>query len=264
MSEFRFVRLLLYGVAVLAPTFAFAQPPGPPDDDLAPARGRPGQRGGPPGENRPVPPGLAIMRALDADRNGELSADEIRNASKALKSLDRNHDGVLDRSELGPPVDGPGRPNEPPDGPRRGERFGGPPPGGPDGPPDGPRRGDRFGGPPPRGPDGPPDDRPPDGSPAGARPGRPEIGHVLPPFARDELRLTGRQMTQIGDLENEVKRKLESILTADQVRQLRDLLDRGPGGPGGARGRRGRGGPPRGGPPDNDDEPPVRPRRPPQ
>jgi hypothetical protein len=39
------------------------------------------------------------MAAMDTNRDGELSAEEIRNASAALKSLDDKHDRVLDRSE---------------------------------------------------------------------------------------------------------------------------------------------------------------------
>ena len=42
------------------------------------------------------------MAALDTNRDGELSPEEIRNAVAALKKLDHNHDGTLDRSELEP------------------------------------------------------------------------------------------------------------------------------------------------------------------
>jgi hypothetical protein len=189
------------------------------------------------------------MAALDTDRDGELSPAEIRNAAAALKSLDRNHDGTLDRSEL-----------EPRDG-------GGPVD--PDGPPDGPPRGDRFGGPPPGGPDGPPDGPPGGGRPPAAGRVRPAIGRVLPPFVREELELSDRQAKQITELESSVKVKLESILTGAQLRQLRDRLQRGPLGPGGPGGPGGRepggragGAPPGGGRPGEDDDPPVRPGRP--
>lgn len=68
------------------------QRPGPPD--------RPGARG--PGR-RPGRPGMPLIAALDADRDGELSADEIRAATAALNKLDRNDDGKLAAEEIGPP-----------------------------------------------------------------------------------------------------------------------------------------------------------------
>jgi hypothetical protein len=49
-----------------------------------------------------------VVRALDADTNGELSADEIANASAALLELDANGDGALSGDEL-MPVPPPGR-----------------------------------------------------------------------------------------------------------------------------------------------------------
>jgi hypothetical protein len=52
----------------------------------------------PPGQ-RPVPP---IMRALDTDGDGVLSAAEIANAPTALKALDKNKDGKLDQVEIRP------------------------------------------------------------------------------------------------------------------------------------------------------------------
>ncbi|HSY18357.1 MAG TPA: EF-hand domain-containing protein [Candidatus Acidoferrales bacterium] len=66
-----------------------------------------GQGGGPggPGSHRPVP---AIIAALDANHDGVIDADEIANASAALKTLDKNGDGKLTRDEyMGKP---PGRP----------------------------------------------------------------------------------------------------------------------------------------------------------
>ena len=60
-----------------------AQPPGP----------------GGPGGGRPIPP---VMAALDADTNGEISAKELENASKALAALDKNKDGKLTEDELRP------------------------------------------------------------------------------------------------------------------------------------------------------------------
>ena len=184
------------------------------------------------------------MAALDTNRDGELSPEEIRNAVAAFKKLDRNHDGTLDRSELEPRSGNMGGPDGPPGGQPPGARFGGPPPGGEDRPPGGPN-----------------DPPPPDAPPRGAGPGRPAIGRVLPPFVREELSLSDRQQKQIADIESSVKSKLESILTPRQLRQLRDRLATGPGGPGFG-GPSGRGEPPGEGAPGDDNDPPVRPRRP--
>lgn len=45
---------------------------------------------------------VLLMRVLDADRDGRLSANEINNATAALKQLDRNQDGQVDEQELRP------------------------------------------------------------------------------------------------------------------------------------------------------------------
>ncbi len=45
-------------------------------------------------------PGIVIMAALDADKDGALSADEIANAAAALKKLDKNGDGKVGRDEI--------------------------------------------------------------------------------------------------------------------------------------------------------------------
>jgi Ca2+-binding EF-hand superfamily protein len=65
--------------------------------------GRPGQGGPVPGG--PVPGG-PVLRALDADGDGEISASEIEGAAKALARLDKNGDGKLTRDEIGPPPGG--------------------------------------------------------------------------------------------------------------------------------------------------------------
>jgi hypothetical protein len=46
------------------------------------------------------------MVALDANKDGELDATEIANASAALKTLDKNGDGKLSADELMPPHPG--------------------------------------------------------------------------------------------------------------------------------------------------------------
>ena len=61
---------------------------------------------------------IPITAALDTDKNSELSAEEIANASTVLKSLDKNGDGKLTAEELLP------------QGPPPGGRDAGPPPGG--------------------------------------------------------------------------------------------------------------------------------------
>jgi Ca2+-binding EF-hand superfamily protein len=48
-----------------------------------------------------------VLAALDADHDGEISANEIRNAAVALRSLDQNHDGKLTEDELLPQLNRP-------------------------------------------------------------------------------------------------------------------------------------------------------------
>lgn len=67
--------------------------------EVAARLGAPGGR--PPANAGGVAP---LLRILDADGNGEVSAEEIKNAPQALLKLDRNGDGKLTRDELpGPP-----------------------------------------------------------------------------------------------------------------------------------------------------------------
>lgn len=97
----------------------------------------PGSQNGPNGQNRgpgmnrmPPPPVIAV---LDANHDGVIDAEEIANASAALKTLDKNGDGKLTPDELRPPRPegrGPGGPdgaNGPrgPRGPRGQGGFGG-------------------------------------------------------------------------------------------------------------------------------------------
>ena len=90
-------------------------------DELQPPRseGAPPDRGGDP--PRFVSP---LVAALDANKDGIISAEEIANASVALKTLDKNNDGELTRDEFM---------GRPPHGDRggaggRGPGFGGGPP----------------------------------------------------------------------------------------------------------------------------------------
>ncbi|MFO0909181.1 MAG: hypothetical protein U0794_12665 [Isosphaeraceae bacterium] len=236
-------RPLVLGLLVSLVGSAHAQAPRRGADRFPPPPGRRGAPDGPEGR----PPGPPIIAAIDKDRDGSLSAEEIKNAAEALLTLDRNNDGKLDRSELdpagqdGPPRDRPeGRPGlRGPGGPPEG--FEPQPPGGPLGPG---RRGVRGQGPPregPGGPGGPPPRRDLDGRLGGSdrpgappREGRPEVGRFFPPGAAEALNLSEKQAKQIAELENDVRAKLETILTAEQKRELQTILERGPGGgPGG-------------------------------
>ena len=62
--------------------------------------GQDGVRRGPGGAGRMMM--MPIMVALDADKDGVISAAEIANASKALAKLDANGDGQLDEKEMRP------------------------------------------------------------------------------------------------------------------------------------------------------------------
>jgi hypothetical protein len=98
--------------------------------------------GGPPAGGNQAGPGMGrhrqppiplIVKALDANGDGVIDADEIANAVAALKTLDKNGDGKLTRDEYlgkppGPPQGGNGAGGPPPDG-------GMPPQDGPGGPP---------------------------------------------------------------------------------------------------------------------------------
>ena len=102
-----FIALAFIGSA----TWLIAQDNPPPMD----GPGGPEGPGGPGMGHRPPPPIIAV---LDVNRDGVISADEIANASKALKKLDRNGDGELTRDELHPPrPDGPGMGGPGSDGP---------------------------------------------------------------------------------------------------------------------------------------------------
>src|SRR5262245_3789817 len=76
----------------------------------------------------------------------------------------------------------------------------------------------------------------PPGGKGGKGPGGPprfELGKVLPPHVREELDLTPAQEKQIDELEREVKKRLEKILTAAQQKKVETIgPPRGPGGPG--------------------------------
>ena len=209
-----------------------------------------GPGGGPPGGGGRGPGGggrgatlnpaatIARLMALDANKDGQLSTEEVtdKRLQPLFKRADADQNGSVTEAELtawhtqeaaaASQSRGRGR------GPGGDE---GGPPGGPEGP-------DEFGG----GPGGPPPGQgfgPPPG-------GRPRPGQILPPFMQDELGLSEAQVAEIEKLQHQVDAKLAEILTPEQKTQLENMGQRGgPGsrgtGPGGPRGPGdGAGGPP--------------------
>jgi Ca2+-binding EF-hand superfamily protein len=71
------------------------------------------QAAAPPAPPRPPRGGFAAIDlasiALDADHNGEISAEEISNAATTLKTLDKNTDGFITEDEAKPAPAGRGR-----------------------------------------------------------------------------------------------------------------------------------------------------------
>lgn len=90
---------------------AIAQPPA----------GRGGPGGGGPGGGRPPIP---LIDALDSDRDHVISADELKNATSSLLTLDKNKDGKLTENEFGPQMGGQGM-GRGQGGPQGGGRGGG-------------------------------------------------------------------------------------------------------------------------------------------
>ncbi len=110
------MKCLMWSVSLwigLGLTVAIAQPP---------EGGGRGLGGGASGGGGARPPSQFVM-ALDVDQDGEISADEIKNAAKALLTLDKNNDGKLTEDEYRPqgnrPGGGPGGPECRPVDPRQ-------------------------------------------------------------------------------------------------------------------------------------------------
>lgn len=114
-SPMKQIQRLLLAATLASATVLTAQPAGP--GEGGPRRGGPGPRGGHGGPGR-VPP---VIRVLDADHSGDVSAGEIANAPAALRSLDANGDGNVTRDELFParPANAPARRARPADAPER-------------------------------------------------------------------------------------------------------------------------------------------------
>ena len=82
----------------------------PPDD--GPGKDRRARReGGPPAISKMME-GMPLIKALDADADGTISAQEIDNAAVRLRSLDKDGDGALSARELMPQRRGQGRPGQ--------------------------------------------------------------------------------------------------------------------------------------------------------
>lgn len=83
-----------------------------------------------------------------------------------------------------------------------------------------------------------------------------ELGKVLPPHVRDDIDLSEEQEQQVDKLEQEVKERLQKILTPEQRKKVRDMRRGGRPPMGGPHDERGR--PPMGGPQDERGRPPER------
>jgi len=107
--------MLITLVAGLSAITIIAQDAPPPRGERPPpGRERPGGPGGPEGQRFPRMP---LMAALDPNNDGVIDEKEIEQASKSLKTLDKNSDGKITMEELRPQrPDGPrgDRPNRPP------------------------------------------------------------------------------------------------------------------------------------------------------
>jgi hypothetical protein len=61
----------------------------------------------------------------------------------------------------------------------------------------------------------------------------PAPGELLPIPVQDQLKLTAEQKKQLGELQKEIDKKLEALMTEEQRKEFKELKDRRPGGPGG-------------------------------
>jgi Ca2+-binding EF-hand superfamily protein len=100
----RKISLLIAAIGVASMgSLALAQGQGAPPEQRPGGEGRPGGDGP---MRRPGGPGMRVnplMRALDLNQDGELSAEEIEKAATSLKTLDKDGDGKLAAEEMRPP-----------------------------------------------------------------------------------------------------------------------------------------------------------------
>lgn len=99
-----------------------------------PPGGQGGQGGNRFGGGRGGPPEHPILTAIDKNKDGVLTEDEIKNAVAALKTLDKNKDGKLTQDEMRPSFGGRGGPGGGRMGGQGGRGGFGGPPGGQGGP----------------------------------------------------------------------------------------------------------------------------------
>jgi hypothetical protein len=208
----RYCLTLTHAALFAGSSLLFAQQPPAPEEGGRPGRNARGPRAG------MMPP---VMVALDIDKNGSLSANELDSASASLKTLDANNDGQLTADELHPK---PPRPNK--DGKGR------PPEGRPEGRPEGP---------PPEG-----GERPDRGGRGEGRPKmKPPIIAVLD--ADDNKELSAEEIAGATAALKSLDKNNDGEVSTEEAMPRRPRgAGRGPGGPGGPGGPDGPDGPPRG------------------
>lgn len=84
------------------------EPKDPGQSPPPPPHGGPGKPGGPRGHGHGGPPPQPpVFMLLDTDKDGMLSAEEVKKAAEVLAKFDKNGDGNLTALELCPPPPAP-------------------------------------------------------------------------------------------------------------------------------------------------------------
>ena len=109
------VHRILLSFSLAAAGTLLAQTSAPSDGPAAPHRRGHGGPGGPGRGGHP------IIRALDTDKDGEISAAELASAPASIRALDTDGDGVVSPAELRParPANAAQRPADAPERPAR-------------------------------------------------------------------------------------------------------------------------------------------------